>query len=80
MQIQSCNNDVFSPSNGNTNFSHLNIYIFCSRSNCESEKIFSITSIVQLDIMESLGILVFRTEKSGRDQSQVKQGIKRDSL
>ena len=49
--------------------------MFYFRTNHESEKIFSITSIVELDIMESLGILVFRTEKCGRDQSQVRREI-----
>jgi len=41
------------------------------RTSQDSEKIFSLTSIVQINVMESLGILIFRTEKCGKDQSQV---------
>jgi len=41
------------------------------RPNKEAEKVFTINSIVQLNIMESLGILIFRTEKIGKDPAQV---------
>ena len=37
----------------------------------EAEKIFSVSGIASLDVRESLGILVFRTERHGREQSQV---------
>ena len=37
----------------------------------EAEKIFSVSDISSLDVRESLGILVFRTERHGREQSQV---------
>ena len=47
-------------------------YKIIFRTSQDSEKIFSLTSIVQINVMESLGILIFRTEKCGKDQSQVR--------
>ena len=41
------------------------------RPNQESEKVFSLTSIVQINVVENLGILIFRTEKCGKYPSQV---------
>ena len=54
-------------------FSISEITSFCIlfRANKEAEKVFTITSIVQLNIMETLGILIFRTEKLGKDPAQV---------
>ena len=43
----------------------------CFRPNQESEKVFSLTSIVQINVVENLGILIFRTEKCGKYPSQV---------
>ncbi|XP_023328571.1 GTPase-activating Rap/Ran-GAP domain-like protein 3 [Eurytemora carolleeae] len=41
------------------------------RQNGAPEKVFSLSPIVQINIMESLGIMVFRTEKVGKDQGLV---------
>ena len=48
------------------------------RPKCEAEKVFSLTNMVQLDILETLGIMIFRTEKliSSKDQGQVSRGYR----
>ena len=45
-------------------------YFFC-RQNGPPEKVFSLAPITQMDIMESLGIIIFRCDKNCKDSSQV---------